>query len=322
MADIVISPRTRFIIACPSCFSGGPEALHAMGYEAFRAGAEKVYMHYVPHRELRWSSVPKLYAKRYSWSEKHGLETMAGISLQELQPEDILVVPEGLQSLLNFVKCQAAVWHLGWGAGIATTNRNALHIGCGRLIADSLRCYVPANTARLDDYLHRDVYQHALNSPAARDWSLKENLALYNYKSGVILDPLKDKYPELGLTRIGFDEMGHDEILDLMAKAKVYLELSQTFGQDRMPREAVVHGCCVVASKESSFGMHQMCPIPEKWKLSLNRLGPLTVKGIIEDFYERGREYQEDFDAYRDWTTFQEIRFIRDFDSIFKYSER
>ena len=92
------------------------------------------------------------------------------------------------------------------------------------------------------------------------------------------------------------------ELAEAFLGAKLYIDFGHHPGKDRLPREAAVHGCCVVTSRYGSAANSVDVPISERYKLDtrapdfVGRFETL-VDGIFRGDFESCRQ---DFTGYRE----------------------
>ena len=52
--------------------------------------------------------------------------------------------------------------------------------------------------------------------------------------------------------------MTPEQVVDLMSESKVYIDFGNHPGKDRIPREAVINGCCVITGVRGSARFKEM----------------------------------------------------------------
>ena len=152
---------------------------------------------------------------------------------------------------------------------------------------------------------------------AGFDASKKKKIVAYNPLKGInFTRKLIKKYKNLVF--IPIDKMSKLEVIDLLKDAMIYIDFGNHPGQDRIPREAAIYGCCLITSKRGSAAYKQDIPIPEKYKINdedinLDKIGNL----IIEIFNNYNYKFAE-FECYRNYCKLTNDRFINDFYKCFK----
>lgn len=99
----------------------------------------------------------------------------------------------------------------------------------------------------LSDFINLDILKHVNNVK-------KENLILYNPKKDFPIQKNNRKNPNFKFVPlVGYSRA---ELNDLFDKAKIYIDFGNFPGKDRLPREAVIHKCCIITGKNgASFFM-------------------------------------------------------------------
>ena len=144
----------------------------------------------------------------------------------------------------------------------------------------------------LGDYLPDIFFKDLISS------EIKNNYVLYNPKKGIkYIKKLKEICPEIEFKAI--ENMTQSEVKSLLSKSKVYIDFGHHPGKDRIPREALMSGCCVITNQKGSAGNDFDVPILPKYKIDIKDKNSLIkAKEII---YECLNNYQErllDFKNY------------------------
>ncbi len=148
------------------------------------------------------------------------------------------------------------------------------------------------------------------------DYSMKENIVVYNPAKGIeqtskILSLLScvKCIPIVNMTR--------ENVIDLLAIAKVYIDFGNHPGKDRIPREAAAMGCCVITNRRGSAGNSVDIPISENYKIDDHRFGfeRLAAEKII-DVIQNFEEHKTKFDPYRKSIGSDKLRFDQSAQSL------
>ena len=140
----------------------------------------------------------------------------------------------------------------------------------------------------LSDYIN---VNYLTNSP-----DNKKDIVLYNPAKGwrftrkiIKLLPDVDFIPLKGLTR--------EEMKVLLGQAKLYIDFGGFPGKDRIPREAVISGCCLITGNLGASRFYEDVPITEKYKFEVkNRNLPMicsTIKYILNNYESCTLQYEE-----------------------------
>lgn len=174
----------------------------------------------------------------------------------------------------------------------------------------SKKCFMPAYP--LSDYISDDYLNQ---SP---ELEKKENIVVYNPKKGKeFTDKLISKSE--GITWRPIENMTNDQVRDLLCRSKVYVDFGEHPGKDRIPREAVLCGCCIITGKKGAAGNDVDVPIPAKYKYDDN---VDRIPAIIEKIRECMTNYQTctiDFSAYREKIRAEKAIFDRDVKALISH---
>jgi hypothetical protein len=136
---------------------------------------------------------------------------------------------------------------------------------------------------------------------AHRPSTPRKDLILYNPSKGAkVTARLQEACPQWSFRPLQGLDRG--ELAEAFLGAKLYIDFGHHPGKDRLPREAAVHGCCVVTSRYGSAANSVDVPIPERYKLDtrapdfVGRFETL-VDGIFRGDFESCRQ---DFTGYRE----------------------
>lgn len=130
----------------------------------------------------------------------------------------------------------------------------------------------------------------------------RENIVLYNPKKGlpftkkIIAEAQKQN---INAEFIPIINMTPAQIIELMAKAKVYMDFGYFPGPERIPREAVTLGCNIITSKNGSAANDVDVPIPSEMKFADNDDNIIPIVGKIKDMLADYEKYYSYYDVYR-----------------------
>jgi hypothetical protein len=63
--------------------------------------------------------------------------------------------------------------------------------------------------------------------------------------------------------------LDREQLAQAFLEAKLYIDFGHHPGKDRLPREAALHGCCVVTARHGSAANAVDVPVPERFKLEV-----------------------------------------------------
>ena len=310
----------RFFIVCPAqCASGGPELLHQFSQCLTNMGMEN-YMLYVSQTGIPQSvwPIPEVYLK---YDVKYASAYIDA-------PDSVLVLAETWIHLSGLCqKGTVMVWWLSVNNymeqyGISPNNydafglkgrKNTIHAVQSYYAKEFLNnCLGIERVYRLSDYINDDIIQF---SEKVRNKSSRNNICLYNPKKGFdTLQPIiKSCRKDIKwIPLIGYKPT---EMAEVMASAKVYIDLGNHPGKDRIPREAAIAGCCVITNREGSATYSEDVPIPGKYKIK-EKDNIDSVLTVIYDCIENYEERVDDFQSYRSKILYEKIEFQYDLENI------
>ncbi len=111
----------------------------------------------------------------------------------------------------------------------------------------------------LSDYINTDFVDKVDNLKEKKD------IILYNPKKGIkFTKKIIKANPDLSF--IPIQNRTRKEVIDLMSKAKIYIDFGFHPGKDRIPREAALSGCVVITDRRGSAYYYEDVSIPNEYK--------------------------------------------------------
>ena len=135
---------------------------------------------------------------------------------------------------------------------------------------------------------------------------LKKDLELLQRFDGILYNPRKcgcfvDKLAKLApdLNFIPLKGMNQDELVEMYRKSKLYIDFGPFPGAERIPKEAVLFGCCVLTGRNGASDYYGDVPIPDKYKFAdyMNQMDLIIEK--IRYVLKNYEKVLPDFDEYR-----------------------
>jgi hypothetical protein len=318
-----------FIVAPAKEVTGGPELLHQLA-DALNREGQRAWMLYTPFR--RQHEIPTAY-QRYN---------VAPASLKDVEPDSIVIMPEISTPLIGKLPTPSIYF---WWLSVDNFFDRAGYTFLGRLIGRKLNSRVQIRkvrrhvvrhlyqseyarefldshslgpTSRLSDYLADEYVQGIMNPPP----TTREDLVVYNPRKGArrakkILralrktdQPLPDVVPIKGMTR--------SQVCDLLGRAKVYIDFGGHPGKDRIPREAVALGACVLVNRRGSASNSVDVPIPDDFKVDDRQPGyAMTAAARIQMLMSDFERHAPRFEGYRQKIAAEPAEFVADAQSVF-----
>ncbi len=331
-----IKKDTKIYVACPAnTATGGPELLHQLVYELTNLGFD-AYMYYY-QRTVNKNPVHEAY-------ENYNTKFIDDIEDYE---NNIFIVPEVKTDLVtNYKNIQKVIWWLSvdnffkvfnstnklkaaikkilYKVNIFPMNRiyrfdkkqNIVHFVQSEYAKQMLKDKGVSNSFFLGDYLNKFFIEQQTKNIDTK----KEDIVIYNPKKGIeftraIMQEAKN------IKFVPIQNMTREEVASLLSTAKVYIDFGNHPGKDRIPREAVISGCCVITGHDGSAKFYEDVPIGSEFKFDAEIQNiPLVLKKIESCFYDYEVEFKK-FENYREMIKNEQSKFIDDIRNIFQVSQ-
>lgn len=161
------------------------------------------------------------------------------------------------------------------------------------------------NIIFLSDYTHENFKKRYFPE------GFRQNIVLYNPKKGYErLASLIEMTPEVKW--IPLINLNEEQLMKIMQIAKVYIDLGNHPGKDRIPREAAVSGCCILTNKAGSAAFYEDVPICEQYKFEHCEEEYDKMRKLILDICSHFEEHSQRFEQYRQWILEEKMRFKQD----------
>jgi len=321
-----ISSSSIFYISCPAkVATGGPELLHQLALKLKQQG-RTVHMCYFP------VGLENPVHENYV---EYGLDYVSEI---EDLPDNVLIVPEvKTQKIYEYKNIKTIVWWLSVdnyfksisglrgrvnnfilnkldSQSFLFFDRNLIeadaHLVQSHYAAEVLHKFEIIGGHRLSDFLHGSFLEEKT------ELVHKENIIAYNPAKGIkytkkLMDFAND------LTFVPIQNMTREQVIQLLKRAKVYIDFGNHPGKDRIPREAAYLHACVITNKKGSARYYQDVPILDEYKFDgkIDDLPELYKK--IKDCFGNYEKNNKKFNEYREVIKNQEKEFTEDSRSLF-----
>lgn len=186
----------------------------------------------------------------------------------------------------------------------------SFHITQGMRILEHLKENGIQNAECVFDYINQEFLKEGF------DVSQKEDIVCYNPRKGFeftskIISFARDiKFvPVVGLDRRG--------VINLLKKAKVYIDFSPFPGRERIPREAAVLGCCVITGKRGSAKYFEDVPIPEEYKFDDTKQNIPVIVDKIRDLLKNYETKIKDFEITREIVRKEPDMYVENLKKVF-----
>lgn len=299
----------KILVMCPGgAVTGGPEALHHLVHLLRGLGLD-AYMVYTP--EGKTFQTPEAYK---------GFNVKVGE--YEDAPGNLIIFPEvEPMKALAVQHAKAAMWWLSLDNFLERRHVNR--------VRDFVRYWkgvIKGRRPRLGVVALKDII-HFSQSHYSGEYLASKGIAFTNFFEPInerFLDPQLDpgvsgrvdeilynpskgkkltsqliaRYPQYKFTPLkGFSR---EDLSKKFATAKIYIDFGHHPGRDRLPREAAMHGCCVVTGQLGAAQNSVDIPIADSYKL--DSFAPDFERqfgALVNDIFEHFEVHHARFASYR-----------------------
>lgn len=285
-------------IACPNgIVTGGVELLHQLCYQMNTYDNVNAYIWYIMNNGV--NKHPDAYKK---YNNPIAKETHLN--------EAILIFPEiwvNLSLSPAFINNKKIIYWESVDNYFNHTEKyiqmifpdNCIHLAQSYYALDFLQ-----NKAHIDndhivyvsDYLN-GVYLELYDATIRR-----ERFVLYNPLKGLnfttkIMNTLK--YFGTDVTFIPIENMTAGQVRNLMLHSILYIDFGDFPGKDRIPREAVISGCCIITSRSGAANYIHDVNIPDKYKFDKKDFNIESICNTIKYILDHYEECNSEYEPYR-----------------------
>lgn len=129
------------------------------------------------------------------------------------------------------------------------------------------------------------INQAFLSKVSSLNFSQKENWVAFNPNKGFeVTQYLINFAPDINWRPI--QNMTPEQVQELLAKCKVYIDFGNHPGKDRIPREAALSGCVVITGRRGSAANDVDINIPAEFKFDERNCQPEDIINKIKHVFE------------------------------------
>jgi hypothetical protein len=99
---------------------------------------------------------------------------------------------------------------------------------------------------------------------------------------------------------------------------KVYIDFGTHPGRDKIPREAVINGCCIIVGRRGSARFYEDIPINKEYKFEIEGLDYTKVIKKIHECFKEYKKKIKDFEFYKKEVVKDEKKFEENIKDIFR----
>jgi len=318
--------HTIFILCPPSKATGGPEALHQLGYVLNKLGfnAKMLYSKY------KTKPIHPFY-ERYKVPYVFSVKDAKNI---------LIVIPESMTNLIaKYPLAEKKIWWLSLDFyTVLMNNRENKKSFLQKLFftKKNIEYRFEPNPTVTHLYQSERVRQFLLSKPLENPMAYlcdyptelffdklpelndlkKENIITYNPKKGLdVIESFKNDLNQYNW--IPLTNMTREEIRDVLRKAKLHVDFGYFPGRDKIPREALVSGCCLLTGRDGTAAFSKDLGIPEKYKLHQNEQNPENIKRLIVELMNNYENVFAEFLPFREFVMTEKQRMMEDAKKIF-----
>lgn len=278
---------------CPANMAtGGTEGIHNLVHYLSKCGADaKVW--YVG-RDLS-NPQPKEYEK---YACDYVTEMPKGFKGCVIFPEvwgNSVILPEYSECVvaINWQGVDVYNWHNPENKrGLFLQRKDTIHIANSDYAVDYLR-NLGLHPIKISDCLNDDYFQD-FSEEFSRD-----DKVLYNPTSAKMTQfqetVMARCTTELGIRFKALEGYSRPQLIDLFRRSKLYIDFGVFSGRERLPREAVMCGCCILTSNKGTASYFWDNSIPESYKIENIDDAVAKIKKILGNY----DLCKPDFDEYR-----------------------
>ena len=293
-----IYPDTKVYVLCPSKIqTGGPESLHQLASQLIQFGVE-TYIVYTVLADNETNPVGDAY-KKYHVPYADRLEDA---------PQNIVVISETTTNfgIYSLKRCRHIIWWMSVDNYLETLIKalrehllNPLAEPVPKFFyfqepdgdiehwgqSEYVRQFLRINGVTKIKPIETPMRQNFLSGADKINFAVKENIVAYNPRKGFeVTEQLIRLAPDINWQPI--ENMTPAQVQALLAKAKVYIDLGNFPGRERLPREAILSGCVVITNRYGAAANDVDINIPAEFKFDLENSKPYQVIEKICDVFD------------------------------------
>lgn len=323
---MVISPKI-YIICIANLRSGGPEALHQLRYYMEQAGLDAYIVYYNMKEGV--DPMPEPYGV-------YGIKRKRIEEVDDTEKNTIISAESSTIELNRFRKIRKYIWWLSvnWFDYKPLTSKILLKHKIYKLLGKETNISTYCNF-RLEDCVHvcgsKYAYEYVIRLGLKAEYLVepiskvflennnqpdceRNDIILYNpaKPSDIMTKLLAEKHFQFKpLTK-----MTTLELIDAYKQAKLYIDFGHFGGPERMPKEAVYFGCCILVGKRNAAENDFDIAIPDKYKIE-NYDNLDIVNAAIQSVIDKYQDCLPDFIPFRNKIERLESDFIQQINNLF-----
>lgn len=111
--------------------------------------------------------------------------------------------------------------------------------------------------------------------------------------------------------------LNREQLRELLETSKLYIDFGHFPGKDRLPREAVSNGCCVITGRLGASFFYEDVPIEDEYKFDAKSSNISAITSEISYILKNYDECKHDFDFYRSRIRKEQEVFYGEIENVF-----
>jgi hypothetical protein len=321
--------RKIYILCVANLRSGGPEALHQLRYYMDTVGLDAYIVYFNVTEGI--DPMPKVY-------DIYGKKRKKLTEIEDSKDNILLTAESSIAMLNGFKHIQKYIWWLS----VNWFDFNALTYSI--LFKHKIKKFIGKESDistyckfKLKDCIHvcgsKYAYEHVLSlgiknvgylvEPISKAFLESNNQSDYERNDIILYNPAKPSKIMSQLLDDGkfqfkaLTNMTPNELIEAYKQAKLYIDFGHFGGPERMPKEAVFFGCCILVGRRNAAENDFDVAIPEQYKIKdVDNLD--IVKSSIDDLLINYDKYINDFLPFKAKINEFESTFTRQINNIFR----
>lgn len=289
---------------CPAGLAtGGTEGIHHLVSELNTCGADAKILYVGESLE---DPQPEAYKKKYHcpYITEFPKDYTGVIIFPEIMGNQVIESKyDNCLTAINWQGIDVYNWHTPSSQrGLFLKRKNTIHITMSEYGMDRLS-KLGVRPIKVSDCIN-DAYMQEFN-----DTFVRSREVLYNptpAKLTTFQQYVMDKCTaKFGIKFRPLQGYTQDQLIDIFRHSKLYIDFGVYSGRERLPREAVMCGCCILTSRNGTAGYYADNSIPDRYKLTNEDKAIGMIKYVLDnyeqcksDFYEYQRLLREDMKNY------------------------
>ena len=287
------------LLMCPANnATGGTESIHNLAHNLNKLGANAKILY--TGRDLS-NPQPEVFKKyNVSYITEYPADFKGCVIFPEVYANRILEPQfKNIIAVVNWLGVDVYDWNNPVAKrGLYLQRRDAIHIANSEYAMQTLRSR-GLNPVRMWQVLNDDFYNvldnyNVLDKPNCK----RSNIVLFNpvhAKMTALQEEVMRIATLKGITFLPIEGYTRQGVIDLFQHSKLYLDLGVFSGRERLPREAVMCGCCIITSNKGAAKDYKDNSIPDKYKVD----SVSDALNMIEYVLDNYATCVSDFEEYR-----------------------